>query len=393
MAQLTLEKLHKRYGDDAVVIQSLDLQVDSGEFIVIVGPSGCGKSTLLRMIAGLEDISDGAMYIDGTYVNDDTPSERGIGMVFQSYALYPHMTVYENIAFAMRLAKLPSDEIARRVEESARILQLEPLLQRRPKDLSGGQRQRVAIGRAIAREPKLFLFDEPLSNLDAGLRVQMRMEIAALHRRLRSTIIYVTHDQVEAMTLAQRIVVLNRGHVEQVGTPLELYDHPANEFVAQFIGSPKMNLMPARLLRTGPAESVVGLWNGKQLTVPIATPAAAEGSEVRLGIRPEHIEWGALADAPYLADVLFVEHMGNETYHYLDSRIPGEPWVVRDATRSGVGVGDVVGYRIPPEHCHLFGADGKAFPRAMRMAGGDQVGANQPGPVSFAGRPRTAVKH
>ena len=224
MAQLNLEKLNKTYGNGATVIPSLDLQVNSGEFVVIVGPSGCGKSTLLRMIAGLEDISAGSMFIDGNYVNDDTPSERGIGMVFQSYALYPHMSVYENIAFGMRLAKLPDEEIKQRVEEAARVLQLEPLLQRRPKDLSGGQRQRVAIGRSIAREPKLFLFDEPLSNLDASLRVQMRMEIANLHQRLGSTIIYVTHDQVEAMTLANRIVVLNKGNVEQVGTPLELYD-------------------------------------------------------------------------------------------------------------------------------------------------------------------------
>lgn len=197
MAQLTLKQINKRYGDNAVVIKSLDLEVNSGEFVVFVGPSGCGKSTLLRMIAGLEDISGGGMYIDGRYVNDDTPAERGIGMVFQSYALYPHMSVYENIAFGMKLAKLPAAEIDKRVMDSARILQLEPLLQRKPKDLSGGQRQRVAIGRAIAREPKLFLFDEPLSNLDAALRVQMRMEIASLHRRLGSTIIYVTHDQVD----------------------------------------------------------------------------------------------------------------------------------------------------------------------------------------------------
>jgi multiple sugar transport system ATP-binding protein len=307
-------------------------------------------------------------------------------MVFQSYALYPHMTVYENIAFGMRLAKMPADEIARRVEESARILQLEPLLERRPKDLSGGQRQRVAIGRAIAREPKLFLFDEPLSNLDAGLRVQMRMEIAALHRRLRSTIIYVTHDQVEAMTLAQRIVVLNRGNIEQVGTPLELYDHPANEFVAQFIGSPKMNLMPATLIRAGDAESVVRLWNGKELAVPIATPMSAEGREVRLGIRPEHIEWRDVSDAPYLADVLFVEHMGNETYHYLDSGTLGEPWVVRDGGRSQIAVGEVVGYRIPPQHCHLFDASGKAFARRAQPATERWVGANQLEPVAFSKR-------
>ena len=393
MAQLTLEKLNKRYGEAAQVIKAIDLQVNSGEFVVIVGPSGCGKSTLLRMIAGLEDISGGNMYIDGSRVNDDTPSERGIGMVFQSYALYPHMSVYENMAFGLQLAKLPKDEIARRVEESARILQLEPLLQRRPKDLSGGQRQRVAIGRAIAREPKLFLFDEPLSNLDAALRVQMRMEIAALHRRLKSTIIYVTHDQVEAMTLAQRIVVLNRGNVEQVGTPLELYDHPANEFVAQFIGSPKMNLLPGTLVSSGDAESVVRLWHGKQLTVPIATPASAEGTKVKLGIRPEHIEWGTVADAPYLADVLFVEHMGNETYHYLDSGKLGEPWVVRDSRRSDIAAGETVGYSLPPEHCHLFDETGKAFARRASGNGAARVPGVDAPPITFAEPARTNVVH
>ncbi|QDF97217.1 ABC transporter [Azoarcus sp. DD4] len=393
MAQLTLDKLNKRYGDAAQVIKSIDLQVDSGEFIVIVGPSGCGKSTLLRMIAGLEDISGGGMYIDGKYVNDDTPSERGIGMVFQSYALYPHMNVYENMAFGLQLAKLPADEIARRVEESARILQLEPLLKRRPKDLSGGQRQRVAIGRAIAREPKLFLFDEPLSNLDAALRVQMRMEIAALHRRLRSTIIYVTHDQVEAMTLAQRIVVLRAGNVEQVGTPLELYDHPANDFVAQFIGSPKMNMMPATLLRAGEGKTLLRLWNGKELAVPIATPAGAEGMKVKLGIRPEHIEWGAVAEAPFLADVLFVEHMGNETYHYLDSGQLGDPWVVRNAHRSDIAAGDTVGYRLPPEHCHLFDQDGKAFARRAPGNGATRTPGVDAPPITFVEPMRTKAMH
>ncbi|BAL24980.1 ABC transporter ATP-binding protein [Azoarcus sp. KH32C] len=391
MAQLTLDKLNKRYGESAQVIKGIDLQVNSGEFVVIVGPSGCGKSTLLRMIAGLEDISGGDMYIDGTRVNDDTPSERGIGMVFQSYALYPHMTVYENMAFGLQLAKLPKAEIARRVEESARILQLEPLLQRRPKDLSGGQRQRVAIGRAIAREPKLFLFDEPLSNLDAALRVQMRMEIAALHRRLKSTIIYVTHDQVEAMTLAQRIVVLNRGNVEQVGSPLELYDHPANEFVAQFIGSPKMNLMPGTLLRAGTEASVVQLWSGKELAIPVATPAADEGRPVKLGIRPEHIEWGDVADAPNLADVLFVEHMGNETYHYLDNAGRGDPWVVRNPHRSTVTAGETVGYRLPPEHCHLFAETGEAYPR-LRVGASD-TRPGEAAPIVFSERVRANAAH
>jgi len=313
MAQLTLDKIQKRYGAKAEVIRSLNLQIKSGEFVVIVGPSGCGKSTLLRMIAGLEEISGGGMYIDGHYANDDSPAERGIGMVFQSYALYPHMSVYQNMAFALELAHCSKPEIDQRVRECARILQLEPLLERRPKDLSGGQRQRVAIGRAIVREPRLFLFDEPLSNLDASLRVQMRMEVSALHKRLGVTIIYVTHDQVEAMTLADRIVVLNQGNIEQVGTPRELYDQPANEFVAQFIGSPKMNLIPATLRRSGEQQSVVELDNGKTLVLSIATPAEAEGRSVNIGIRPEHIRSGNVEQCEYQGEVMFVEQMGNET--------------------------------------------------------------------------------
>ena len=365
MAQLTLEKLQKRYGSHAEVIKSLDLQLNSGEFVVIVGPSGCGKSTLLRMIAGLEAISGGGMYIDGNYVNDDSPAERGIGMVFQSYALYPHMTVYQNMAFALELAKVGKSEIDRRVRDSARVLQLEQLLDRKPKDLSGGQRQRVAIGRAIVREPKLFLFDEPLSNLDASLRVQMRMEVAALHKRLGATIIYVTHDQVEAMTLADRIVVLNKGHIEQVGTPLELYDHPANEFVAQFIGSPKMNLIPAVLKRAGERQSVVELDNGKQLVLPVATPQAAEGQSVNLGIRPEHIRGGRLEECEYQGEVMFVEHMGNETYLYLDNGNAGEPWVLRNPQRSPITAGETVGVRLPVECCYLFDHYGRAFPRQL----------------------------
>jgi multiple sugar transport system ATP-binding protein len=365
MAQLNLEKLNKTYGNKAQVIPNLDLEINSGEFVVIVGPSGCGKSTLLRMIAGLEDITHGSMYIDGTYVNDDTPSERGIGMVFQSYALYPHMNVKENIAFGMRLAKLPESEIEQRVKDTARSLQLEPLLERRPKDLSGGQRQRVAIGRAIAREPKLFLFDEPLSNLDASLRVQMRMEIANLHQRLGSTIIYVTHDQVEAMTLADRIVVLNKGNVEQVGTPLELYDHPANEFVAQFIGSPKMNLLPAMLVKSGDETTLIELDNGKQLVLNVRTPKSAEGSSVNLGIRPEHIHCGDVAHGQYKAKVLFVEHMGNETYLYLDNGNASEPWVVRSSERSTIKAKDAVDVFLPSECCYLFDAEGNAFDRIV----------------------------
>ena len=367
MAQLTLNKLQKQYGSHIPVIKSLDLQINSGEFVVIVGPSGCGKSTLLRMIAGLETIGGGEMLIDGSCVNDSTPAERGVGMVFQSYALYPHMNVFKNMAFPLEMAGVAADEIARRVKETASALQLEPLLQRRPKDLSGGQRQRVAMGRAIVREPRLFLFDEPLSNLDASLRVQMRMEVAALHRRLRSTIIYVTHDQVEAMTLADRIVVLNQGKIEQVGTPLELYDRPANTFVAQFIGSPKMNLIPATLQRAGAAQSLVALDNGKTLLLPLATPAEATGQRVSLGIRPEHILSGAEHGGEYQGRVLFVEQMGNETYLYLENG-GGEPWVVRHPDRLRLAAGDALGIHLPAESCHLFDAQGQAFPRLLSAA-------------------------
>ncbi|QUG77781.1 sn-glycerol-3-phosphate ABC transporter ATP-binding protein UgpC [Erwinia sp. E602] len=365
MAQLTLNKLQKQYGNHIQVIKSLDLQINSGEFVVIVGPSGCGKSTLLRMIAGLEAIGSGEMLIDGCRVNEHTPAERGVGMVFQSYALYPHMNVFKNMAFPLEMAGVDAAEIARRVNETASALQLEPLLQRRPKDLSGGQRQRVAMGRAIVREPRLFLFDEPLSNLDASLRVQMRMEVAALHRRLRSTIIYVTHDQVEAMTLADRIVVLNQGRIEQVGTPLELYDQPANTFVAQFIGSPKMNLMPATLQRAGAAQSLVALDNGKTLLLPVATPQAAQGQRVSVGIRPEHILSGGDRACEYQGRVLFVEQMGNETYLYLDNGSGGEPWVVRHPDRLRLRAGDMLGIHLPPECCYLFDPHGQAFPRLL----------------------------
>ena len=361
MSALTLEKVNKRYGDSVNVIHALDLQVKTGEFIVIVGPSGCGKSTLLRMIAGLEEISAGSMYIDGNCVNDDSPSERGIGMVFQSYALYPHMTVYQNLAFGLELAGHSKDAIARKVADTARILQLEPLLQRKPRAMSGGQRQRVAIGRAIAREPKLFLFDEPLSNLDASLRVQMRMEIASLHARLQSTIVYVTHDQVEAMTLADRIVVLNQGKVEQVGTPIELYDHPANEFVAQFIGSPKMNLIPATLLRADGRSGTIRLPQGQELTLPIPVPASATGRNVRLGIRPEHLELCDAGAAVHQGQVMFVEQMGNESYIYLRNDAGGEPWVVRNAERCSIATGQMVGIRMPAGNCHLFAESGVAF--------------------------------
>ena len=363
MGQLVLDKIHKRYGTSSEVIKPLDLTVNNGEFVVVVGPSGCGKSTLLRMVAGLEEISGGEMRIDGVCVNDDSPSERGIGMVFQSYALYPHMTVYQNMAFALEMAKLSVKEIDEKVRESARILQLEHLLDRRPKDLSGGQRQRVAIGRAIVREPSLFLFDEPLSNLDASLRVQMRMEIAALHKRINATILYVTHDQIEAMTLADRIVVLNQGQIEQVGSPLELYDRPANVFVAQFIGSPKMNLIPGVLVNGNAQRTDVMLENRQMISLPVNGAGVPEGQKVQLGIRPEHIQITELAQADIEGEILFVEQMGNETLLYVNSGYGSEPLVIRQTERLEINADRRIGLRLPPEECYLFNSDGRAFVR------------------------------
>jgi multiple sugar transport system ATP-binding protein len=287
MASVTLRNICKSF-DDVPITRSIDLDIADGEFVVFVGPSGCGKSTLLRLIAGLEDITDGELRIDGERVNELPPMDRSVGMVFQSYALYPHMNVAENMAFGLKLAKIDKAEIKRRVDAVAKILQLDQMLDRKPKDLSGGQRQRVAIGRTMVREPKVFLFDEPLSNLDAFLRVQMRIEISRLHQRLQSTMIYVTHDQVEAMTLADKIVVLNAGRIAQVGPPLELYHYPKNQFVAGFIGSPQMNFLPVKVMRAD-AESVeVAMPGGSALQLPVDGSQVAPGDALTLGVRPEH---------------------------------------------------------------------------------------------------------
>jgi len=285
MAEVTLHDVRKSF-DSTEIIHGVSLTVHEGEFVVFVGPSGCGKSTLLRLVAGLETISSGEISIDGTLCNDLPPSQRGIAMVFQSYALYPHMSVYENMAFSLKLAHMKQPEIKKRVQRAADILQIGPLLERKPKALSGGQRQRVAIGRAIVREPKVFLFDEPLSNLDAALRVQMRIEIAKLHRDLKATIIYVTHDQIEAMTMASRIVVLNAGVIEQVGAPLELYHHPANKFVAGFIGSPKMNFLPGTLISADAKTARVALRDGTEIEIATDATRGAAGSEVTVGSAP-----------------------------------------------------------------------------------------------------------
>jgi multiple sugar transport system ATP-binding protein len=310
MAQVSLRGLRKSYGN-AEIIKGVDIDIADGEFTVFVGPSGCGKSTLLRMIAGLEDITGGTLTIGDRVVNDLPPKDRKIAMVFQSYAIFPHMTVRENLAFGLTIANAPKAEKDAKVAEAARILQMEHLLDRRPSQLSGGQRQRVAIGRAIVRKPGVFLFDEPLSNLDAALRVDMRMELAKLHADLGATMIYVTHDQVEAMTLADKIVVLDGGLVQQIGTPLELYHHPANIFVAGFIGSPKMNFLKARIEAIDAASVRVGSADLGTLVLPKANVAAAVGDEVTVGLRPHHLALGG--DRDISGRVALVERLGNET--------------------------------------------------------------------------------
>nr|WP_321386075.1 sn-glycerol-3-phosphate ABC transporter ATP-binding protein UgpC [uncultured Vibrio sp.] len=315
MGSVKLTNVIKRFGDTQT-IHGVDMDIKDGEFVVFVGPSGCGKSTLLRMIAGLESITDGEVAISGTRVNELQPSDRGIAMVFQSYALYPHMTVYENIAFSMKLAKKSKEEIEHKVMLAAKSLHLEKLLDRKPSELSGGQRQRVAIGRSIVRYPEVFLFDEPLSNLDAELRVKMRMEIARLHKELNSTMIYVTHDQVEAMTLADKIVVLNSGRVEQIGSPLELYKKPNNLFVAGFIGSPKMNFMSGIIAHQSETELLINLGASTRVALPSRYRKLTEGDRVTIGVRPEHIRVGQGQGLSLTVEPQVVENLGGHSYLY-----------------------------------------------------------------------------
>jgi multiple sugar transport system ATP-binding protein len=361
MATLELHQLRKSFG--AVdVIKGIELTVHDREFVVFVGPSGCGKSTLLRMIAGLEEITDGELKIDGRRVNEVPPDRRGLAMVFQSYALYPHMTVADNMALSLRLHGVAKEERERKVRQAARILQLEPLLDRKPKQLSGGQRQRVAIGRAIVREPKAFLFDEPLSNLDAALRVQTRLEIAKLHRELGATTIYVTHDQVEAMTLADRIVVFNHGHIEQVGSPLELYHNPANLFVAGFIGSPKMNFMPATVSASADGRATLTLSSGSKLEAPMN--GVRHGEQVTVGVRPEHILITSEGSLP--GNVEVIEHLGSEVIAYVDVGT-GQPLTVKAPPSSRVSVGEAVRLDVRPETAIVFDADGKSLSAAASL--------------------------
>ena len=360
MATIRLRQAAKAFGP-IEVLKGIDLDIANGEFVVFVGPSGCGKSTLLRSIAGLESLSSGTVEIDGRVVNEMPPSERGIAMVFQSYALYPHMSVRENMGFALKLAGRSKAEIAAAVDAAAATLDITHLLDRRPRELSGGQRQRVAIGRAIVRQPKVFLFDEPLSNLDAALRVRMRYEFAGLHKALGTTMIYVTHDQVEAMTLADRIVVLNNGVIEQVGTPAELYERPDTMFVAGFIGSPTMNLIPATYVGRGTAGATVRLNGGQLIETAIAAESLSPGAAVRLGVRPESLTCDGPANR-LGGDIRMVESLG--AVHHVHLAIEGlaEPLVASLPTRPE---SETLGIAMAPETLHLFDEHGRALPRPM----------------------------
>jgi len=362
MTGLVLKDIRKAYGQ-VKVLHGIDLEIKEGEFVVFVGPSGCGKSTLLRMIAGLEDITSGEMYIDGQLVNDVPPSKRGIAMVFQSYALYPHMTVYDNMAFGMRIAGETKEEIDRRVRSAANILQLGPYLDRLPKALSGGQRQRVAIGRAICRNPKVFLFDEPLSNLDAALRVATRIEIAKLNEQMAdTTMIYVTHDQVEAMTLADRIVVLSAGRIEQVGPPLELYERPANLFVARFIGSPAMNVMPVTIIGTGDTTRIK-LKDGSEVSVDVTTAASEQGKTASFGVRPEDLAIATGDESLFEGEVEIVEALGEVTLLYVNGPVEEEPVVVKLPGIVDVKKGQKLRFSADKTKLHLFDAAGQTYRR------------------------------
>ena len=365
MADVRLTGVEKAYGDIRI-LHGIDLEIRDGEFMVFVGPSGCRKSTLLRSIAGLEEITGGELKIGGRLVNDVPPSERGIAMVFQSYALYPHMNLFDNMAFGLKLAKVPKAEIETAVRNAAKILHIEHLLDRKPKDLSGGQRQRVAIGRAIVRKPDVFLFDEPLSNLDAALRVRMRYEFAKLHEDLKTTMIYVTHDQVEAMTLADRIVVLSAGKVEQVGSPLELYEHPCNLFVAGFIGSPKMNFIEGELVAVEPGHVDVKLAGGNVVLRAMVDGSTVKvGAKVTLGVRPEHIRTEGQGNV-LQSTVAFVESLGGITFAYCPYPGVEEALTCQFEGRNGADrlrTGQALNLHMPAEALYVFDGNGKALRR------------------------------
>jgi multiple sugar transport system ATP-binding protein len=354
---LALKGISKRFGS-TLVLDGVSLEVGAEEFLVVLGPSGCGKSTLLRAIAGLESIDSGTIEIDGSRVDHLPPGKRGVAMVFQGYALYPHMTVRANIAFGLVNVGVPRTEIDRRIAEVARMLEMEPLLDRLPAELSGGQRQRVAIGRAIVKDPKVFMFDEPLSNLDAALRARTRQEIANLHRRIKKTMVFVTHDQTEAMTLADRIVVMNQQRIEQVGTPGEIYSHPATLFVASFVGSPAMNILPVTRAAGDGTRQRVKLGDGTE--IDIAVPAAAVPGEgaLRLGVRPESMTLCAAGEGHARASVEFVEFMGDKTHVYL-SLAGKDRLVAAGGAAFAARPGDSVGVAFNPAAMHLFDAGGR----------------------------------
>ena len=365
MASVHLKAISKHYDGGPPVVKGVDLEIADGEFVVFVGPSGCGKSTLLRMIAGLEDISGGELRIGERVANDIPPAQRGLAMVFQSYALYPHMTVFDNMAFALKLAGVKGQALKDAVGRAADILQITDLLGRKPKELSGGQRQRVAIGRAIVRQPEVFLFDEPLSNLDASLRVQMRVELSRLHRDLGATMIYVTHDQVEAMTLGQRIVIINAGRIEQVGTPHQLYNQPGNLFVAGFLGAPKMNFIDCEIATVKPGCVTVRLPDGSLAQVARDPGAAQEGEQATLGVRAEHmaLHRGAPGTANSIGlTVGHVEYLGDQSIAY--ATLAGSAALVavrQDGNAEALRPGERIAAALPPGHCHLFDAAGTAF--------------------------------
>ena len=370
MADLRLRRVSKRFGD-VIAVAEIDLEIAHREFVVIVGPSGCGKSTLLRVIAGLEELTTGEIHVDGEAVHRTPPAKRGIAMVFQNYALYPHKTVAGNMGFALRMAKIPKPEIDRRVNEAARILRIEELLGRKPRQLSGGQRQRVAIGRAIVREPKVFLFDEPLSNLDAALRVDMRVELARLHGSIDATMVYVTHDQTEAMTMADKIVVLRDGRIEQIGSPMTVYHRPANTFVAGFIGSPRMNLLPGTVRAVTAGAVTVDVDDALRITVPADGGGVSPGDPVTLGVRPEDVLLGAPgpSGATVGLDVYVVEPLGGETILY--GHIGAERTLVVKATGGASARNrERVAVHVVPDACHLFDRDGVAMARPIRPGDG-----------------------
>ncbi len=359
MDKVELRNVSKSYGS-VEVIAGLSLSIETGSFTALLGPSGCGKSTLLRMIAGLEEISSGQCFVGGADVTRTPPAKRGVAMVFQNCALYPHLTVRDNIGFSLSVGGVKKGAQRQRVAEVARILQLEALLDRRPAQLSGGQRQRVAIGRALVRNPEVFLFDEPLSNLDAMLRVQMRFELAKLHQDIKTTMIYVTHDQIEAMTLADKIVVLDRGRISQVASPIELYNAPANKFVASFVGSPSMNFFPGALGGIAGRRASVTLPGGRVVEVALrSTPPDA--GQIELGVRPEHLTLVAPGDlsASFAGAVAFVERLGSSTLLYVDT--PAGRLIVEGDGNLGVKPGERVGLAVDAAQAHLFGADGAAL--------------------------------